>query len=139
MLCTIKPVASALCASSYRKTIQKEHVNRRLEKEPLDYSVLKRGEKKLLQEQQNLRIPFLLWRSLPWLDYLKFIMIKAFPVAGVFIALLSCVGSVVSNSMGNFALQSCCSERTVVQISTYFLETHRDFVHLRFLCSIKFG
>lgn len=58
-----------------------------------------------------------LWRSLPCLDYLAFILIKAFPVAGLFIVLLSHVGSVVSNSMGNFTLQSLSSERTVVQVS----------------------
>lgn len=60
---------------------------------------------------------FFLWRALPWLDYFVFILIKAFAVAGVFIVLFSHVGSVVSNSMGNFTSQSCSSEGTGVQVS----------------------
>lgn len=37
----------------------------------------------MLQEQQNLGIPFSHWCSLPWLDYLVLTLIKAFLVAGV--------------------------------------------------------
>ena len=43
VLCRMKPVTSVRRAGSQRKVSQKEHVNRRLEKEPLGYSVLKGG------------------------------------------------------------------------------------------------
>ena len=98
-------------------------MNRRLEKEPLDYSVLKGGwggvgwgEDIVARAAEPKNPGFFLWCALPLVDYLMFILIKVIPVAGLFIALLSCVGSLISNSMGNFTWQFCSSEGTAVQV-----------------------
>lgn len=75
------------------------------------------GKNTLLQEQENSWILLFLWRCLPQLDDLAFVLMKAFPAAGVFICCFPPLGSAVSNS--NFILQPCFLERTVAQDSVH--------------------